>query len=99
MGHPGGRIVPFGPGMGATQLECMVVSLTLPAGIPPTITVDEPIITVPGAHGTQPPVRHGPVVLPILAAGWPPMSTLNAPVIIGSGTPGCGIGVGTGAGG
>ena len=85
--------------MGATQVGCMVMSVILAAGIPPTITVAEPIITVPGPPGTQPAVIHGPVVLPTLAAGWPPMRTLNAPVIMGSGRPGCGTGVGTGAGG
>jgi hypothetical protein len=99
VGQPGGRIVPFGPGMGATQLECMVMSPTLAAGIPPIMTVAEPLITVPGPPGTQPAVMQGPVVLPSRAAGWPPISTLNAPVIIGSGRPGCGTGVGTGAGG
>jgi len=85
--------------MGATQLECIVMSVILAAGIPPTITVAEPMTTFPGPAGTQPAVIHGPVVLPTLAAGWPPIRTLNAPVIIGSGKPGWGTGVGTGAGG
>jgi len=69
VGQPGGRIVPFGPGMGATQLGCIVISPTLAAGIPPIMTVAEPMVTVPGPAGTQPAVAHGPVVLPSLAAG------------------------------
>ncbi len=99
VGQPGGKIVPFGPGIGATQLECMVMSPTLAAGIPPIMTVKEPMTTFPGPAGTQPAVMHGPVVLPTLAAGCPPIITLKAPMIIGSGRPGCGTGVGTGAGG
>jgi hypothetical protein len=99
VGQPGGIILPTGAGMGATQLICAVMSFTLPAGIPPIMTVIEPMATVPGPAGTQPAVRHGTVVLPTLAAGCPPMMTLNAPMIIGSGKPGCGAGVGTGAGG
>jgi len=77
----------------------MVMSVILAAGIPPTITVADPMTTFPGPAGTQPAVIQGPVVLPTVAAGWPPMRTLNAPVTIGSGKPGCGTGVGTGAGG
>jgi len=75
------------------------MSPTLAAGIPPIMTVKEPITTFPGPAGTQPAVVQGPVMLPTLAAGCPPMSTLNAPMTIGSGRPGCGTGVGTGAGG
>jgi len=82
VGHPGGKIFPTGLGMGATQLACVVMSFTLAAGIPPTMTVVEPIATVPGPAGTQVGSTHGVVMLPIWAAGWPPMSTVNAPVII-----------------
>jgi hypothetical protein len=55
--------------MGATQLACMVMSPTLAAGIPPIMTVAEPLVTVPGPAGTQPAVVQGPVILPNLAAG------------------------------
>jgi len=97
--QPGGIIFPTGPGMGATQLGCAVKSLTLPAGNPPIMTVNEPMTTVPGPPGTQPANVHGVVVLEIRAAGWLPMSTLNAPVTIVITRLGCGTGVGTGAGG
>ena len=99
VGHPGGIIFPTGLGMGATQLVCAVMSFTLAAGIPPTMTVAEPITTVAGLAGTQPGSVHGVVVLPIWAAGWLPMSTVNAPVTIVTGRAGWGTGVGTGAGG
>ena len=99
VGQPGGKIFPTGLGMGATQLGCAVMSLTLAAGNPPIMTVVEPMATVPGPPGTQPAKVHGVVVLPIRAAGWLPMSTLNAPVTIVTGRAGCGTGVGTGAGG
>jgi hypothetical protein len=99
VGHPGGIIFPTGLGMGATQLVCAVMSFTLAAGIPPTRTVAEPITTVAGPPGTQPGSVHGVVVLPIWAAGWLPMSTVNAPVMIVTGRAGWGTGVGTGAGG
>jgi hypothetical protein len=56
--------------MGATQLACMVMSPTLAAGIPPIMTVAEPLVTVPGPAGTQPAVVQGPVILPNLAAGY-----------------------------
>ena len=99
VGQPGGIIFPTGPGIGATQAGCAVKSLTLAAGIPPIITEVEPMTTVAGPPGTHPARVHGVVVLPILAAGWLPMSTLNAPVMIVTGSAGCGTGVGTGAGG
>ena len=97
--QPGGRILPTGPGMGATQLAWAVKSFTRAAGNPPIRTVNEPMTTVPGPAGTQAGKTHGMVVLLTLAAGWLPMSTLNAPVMIGSGRAGCGTGVGVGAGG
>jgi len=74
--------------MGATQLGCEVMSFTLAAGIPPTMTVVEPIATVAGPPGTQPASVHGVVTLPTCAAGWLPMSTVNAPVIIVTGRAG-----------
>jgi hypothetical protein len=42
VGHPGGRILPVGLGMGATQLGCIVGSPTRAAGILPISTVAEP---------------------------------------------------------
>jgi len=42
---------------------------------------------------------YGAVVLPTLAAGWLPMSTVGAPVIIAKGSAGWAEGVGIGAGG
>lgn len=99
VGQPGGIILPTGLGMGATQLACAVISFTLAAGMPPTKTVAEPMTTLAGPPGTQPAVVQGVVMLPICAAGWLPMSTVNAPVIIVTGSAGCGAGVGVGAGG
>jgi len=69
VGHPGGRILPTGEGIGATQAECIVISLTRAAGSPPIITVDDPFTTVPGPPGTQPGKRQGVVVLVTVAAG------------------------------
>ena len=99
VGHPGGRIFPTGPGIGATQLACAVMSFTLAAGKPPTITVKEPMTTVAGPPGTQAGSVQGVVMLPIRAAGMLPISTLNAPVIIVTGRAGWAEGVGVGAGG
>jgi len=69
VGQPGGRIFPTGEGIGATQAECRVISLTLAAGSPPIMTVVEPIDTIPGPPGTQPGKVHGVVVLVTVAAG------------------------------
>ncbi len=69
VGHPGGMIFPTGPGIGATQLLCAVRSLTLAAGIPPTMTDVEPMTTLAGPPGTQAGSKHGVVILPIWAAG------------------------------
>ena len=69
VGQPGGIIFPTGLGIGATHAGCAVKSLTLAAGIPPIMTVVEPITTVAGPPGTQAGSVHGVVVLPILAAG------------------------------
>ena len=88
VGHPGGKIFPTGLGMGATQLACAVMSFTLAAGLPPTKTVVEPIATLPGPAGMQLGSIHGVVMLPSWAAGWLPMSTVNAPVIIVTGSAG-----------
>jgi len=69
VGQPGGIIFPTGAGIGATQAGCAVKSLTLAAGIPPIMTLLDPMTTVPGPPGTHPGKVHGVVVLPILAAG------------------------------
>jgi hypothetical protein len=92
-------IFPTGPGIGATQLLCAVRSLTRAAGIPPTMTDVEPMTTLAGPPGTQAGSKHGVVILPFWAAGWLPISTVNAPVTIVTGSAGCGTGVGVGAGG
>ncbi len=99
VGHPGGRIFPTGLGIGATQAAWAVRSFTLAAGRPPIMTVVDPMTTMPGPPGTQPGSVHGVVVLVSRAAGWLPMSTVNMPVIIVTGSAGWGTGVGTGAGG
>jgi len=63
-------------------------------------TVVEPIITWPGPAGMHPGNRHGIVMEVTVAAGRLPMSTVGAPGgMISSGNPGCGSGVGVGAGG
>lgn len=61
VGQPGGRILPVGPGMGATQAGCKVMSPTRAAGRPPIITVAEPFPIMPGPPGTQPGSVHGAV--------------------------------------
>jgi hypothetical protein len=77
VGQPGGRILPVGPGIGATQEECIVMSPTRAAGSPPIITVVEAIAIMPGPPGTQPGSRHGPVMSVIRAAGMPPIITVG----------------------
>jgi hypothetical protein len=76
-----------------------VVSPTRPAGIPPIMTVAEPMAIIPGPPGTQLGSKQGVVISVTRAAGRPPIITVGAPMTIGSGSPGCGIGVGTGAAG
>ena len=99
MGHPGGRILPVGPGIGATQLACAVISPTLAAGRLPSRTVAEPNATIPGPAGTHGGVVQGVVVLVNVAAGRFPISTVGVPLMMVRGKGGCGTGVGTGAGG
>src|SRR5271165_6673990 len=63
-------------------------------------TVIEPIMIMPGPAGTQPGNRHGIVIDVTVAAGRLPINTVGAPGgMISSGKPGCGSGVGVGAGG
>lgn len=55
---------------------------------------------MPGPAGTQPGNMHGIVIELTVAAGRPPIITVGAPGgMICSGSPGCGTGVGAGAGG
>lgn len=54
---------------------------------------------MPGPLGMQEGNVHGEVVSVSRAAGWLPMSTVGAPLMIVNGTGGWGTGVGTGAGG
>ncbi len=64
------------------------------------MTVIEPIMTSPGPPGTQPGKRHGIVMEVAVAAGKLPIITVGTPGgMIVSGRPGCGNGVGAGAGG
>ncbi len=99
VGHPGGRILPVGPGIGAAQLACAVISPTRAAGRLPPRTVAEPSATFPGPAGTHDGAAHGVVMLVKVAAGRFPMSTVNSPLTMFRGTAGWGTGVGTGAGG
>jgi len=93
-------ILPVGLGIGATQLGNDIMSLARAAGIPPIITVVDPIATIPGAPGTQVGIRHGPVWLPTTAAGMLLIITVGAVFSrIGKGIGGWASGVGTGAGG
>src|ERR1051325_6375847 len=97
--QPGGRILPTGPGMGATQLVCAVMSFTRAAGRLPVSTVVEPRDTMPGPAGTQPGSTQGAEVSERRAAGWLPISTVNSPLMRARGRPGWADGGGTGAGG
>ncbi len=100
VGEQGGRILPVGLGMGATQDGKDIMSPIRAAGRWPIITVAEPIATIPGAPGTHGGIVQGPVMLPSTAAGMLLISTVMTQfVMIGKGIGGCGIGVGTGAGG
>jgi hypothetical protein len=67
---------------------CAVESPTLAAGLPPIITVADPIIILSGG----PAQVH---IFPTVAAGIPPIKTVGAP---GGkiGPPVCGVGVGGG---
>jgi len=92
--------MPIGLGMGATQDECRVWSVTRAAGILLINTVGLPIMIIPGPAGMHPGSMHGMVMSVTRAAGMLPISTVGAPGgMIISGNPGCGTGVGVGAGG
>ena len=99
VGQPGGNILPVGDGIGATQLECIVMSPTRAAGNPPISTVAEALATMPGPPGTQPANVQGFVISVMRAAGLPPIMTVISPLMIASGRGGWGTGVGVGAAG
>ena len=86
-------------GIGATQVECIVMSPILAAGNLPIMTVAEATLIIPGPAGTQVGKLQGAVISVARAAGMPPIITVGSPLIIASGNGGCGNGVGTGAGG
>ena len=56
------------------------------------MTLDEPMAIMPGPPGTQDGSRQGWVVSVTRAAGWPPMVTVGAPTMMGSGNGGWGAG-------
>ena len=99
VGFPGGIILPTGPGMGATQDGWLVKSLIRAEGNIDALTVMEPFTIIPGPPGTQPGSIQGADLQRAVAAGFPPIITVGLPSIRASGRPGCGTGVGTGAGG
>ena len=99
MGFPGGIILPTGPGIGATQEVWAVISLIRAEGNILVFTVIEPFTIIPGPPGTHPGSIHGAVLHRAVAAGFPPIMTVGFPSINARGSPGCGTGVGTGAGG
>ena len=100
VGAPGGRILPVGLGIGATHDEKATRSPTRAAGLPPIITVAEPMATEPGPPGMHGGMVHGPVMLPTVAAGRLAIITVGTQLSrIGNGIGGCGMGVGVGAGG
>ena len=92
--------MPTGLGIGATQDACAVMSPERAAGMLAINTVPEPMVTTPGPAGTHDGRVQGPDPLPTTAAGMLLMRTVEiAPEMIPRGRPGCGTGVGTGAGG
>lgn len=93
-------ILPTGPGIGATQLVWTVMSMARAAGSFMTMTVAEPLAIMPGPPGTQPGSMQGRDWLVTTAAAILPIFTMGtvAETMV-RGRPGCGVGVGTGAGG
>src|SRR3954468_20442048 len=55
----GGRILPVGDGMGATQEVCAVMSPIRAAGLFSMSTVIDPMATMPGPAGTHVASTHG----------------------------------------
>jgi hypothetical protein len=100
VGEPGGRILPVGLGIGATQDANDTRSPTRAAGRPPSMTVVDPMATTPGPPGTHGGTMQFCVMLPTTAAGRLSIKTvMTQPLTIGNGIGGCGSGVGVGAGG
>lgn len=96
----GGRIVPVGEGIGATQDVWLVMSPARAAGLFSISTEVEPLAIIPGPAGTQLGSMQGLVMSMTRAAGLLLIFTVNAPGgMMSSGSPGCGTGVGVGAGG
>lgn len=92
--------LPVGPGMGATQPACAVMSSCRAAGMPQWNTVMEPLTMTPGPLGTQLGSLHGSEMLPTTAACLLLIMTVGTHaemMVHGSG--GCATGVGTGAAG
>ena len=75
------------------------MSLILAEGNIDVFTVMEPFTIIPGPPGTQPGSIQGADLQSAVAAGFPPIMTVGFPSMSASGRPGCGAGVGTGAGG
>lgn len=77
VGQHGGRTLPTGLGIGATQLACAVMSFALAAGMLPIMTVADPFAIIPGPAGTQLGRLQGTVVSATRAAGEPPINTVG----------------------
>ena len=92
-------MLPVGEGIGATHVECAVISPTRAAGRPPILTVADPLDIIPGPAGTHDGSMHGFVVSVTRAAGCPQILTVISPLRLSNGNPGWGTGAGTGAGG
>ncbi|MFA6045533.1 MAG: hypothetical protein WC718_11155 [Phycisphaerales bacterium] len=100
VGQQGGKILPVGEGIGATQLVWAVSSPARAAAKLMIFTVAEPLEIIPGPPGTQVGNEHGLDISLMRAAAAPPMVTVAAPGgMMSSGSAGCGAGVGVGAGG
>lgn len=93
-------MLPVGEGIGATQVGCDVMSPARAAGIFWIMTFVEPLTISPGPAGTQGTSVQIFVMSVTRAAGILPIITVVPPGgMIGSGSAGCGTGVGTGAAG
>ncbi len=80
VGQPGGITFPTGQGIGATQDECAVMSLTRAAGLFPIMTVIEPMAIRPYAFGWTDPTA--PDLIPnqeVASAFWTPFDDLRDP--------------------
>jgi len=97
-GHPGGEPLPWGLGserrsrMGGHVADACGGHVLDEHG-------GEPSAIIAGAVGHAAGRVQGAVVSVKRAAGWPPIITVPAPLMMASGSAGCADGVGTGAGG